>query len=593
MAEPPSFDYRQHLELETPEHVVLDYEIAGVGSRAAAAILDWALVLALAFVVLFSLGLIGSTARLSGGWVGAVLIVVIYAIIWGYFTFFEGLRQGQTPGKRQLGIRTIRDTGHGITFADAAARHLLTPIDMVGMIGIAMIAIHPKGRRLGDLVAGTVVVRDRPVLARSAAPSARGPADATVDLGAPQLDDSEFHLLREFASRAAALPPEVRDRFASQLAARFAERIPTRPADNVEFLAQLHEDETARRRGRFGGRAGSVDGRTTARSVAERMVARKSERWQEFQKLAERVASGGLDQLTARELPDFAARYREVAADLARARTYGADPIVLAQLERLVAAGHSALYRDDRQTWRGIWHFISRECPGAVVRSWRYVAVAYLIFLVPAGAGYALMRDRPALAAEVLPDNVLERAEAGAGRTAKGEGFVHESSSDRPYLAARIITNNIGVAFKCFAAGILFGVGSLFMVAFNGLLLGTVAGYFANAGMSGYLWTFVIGHGVLEISAICFAGAAGLMLGLAIIAPGDLTRSDALTIAGRKAMRLIGTAVVMLLIAGTIEGFVSSSGLSVAGRVAISAGSAVFLMAYLANGARRYPSAPS
>lgn len=592
MPNPPTVDYRQHLELETPEHVVLDYEIAGVGSRAAAAIADSAIVLALVIVAIFGFGVVGPVARLARGWSAALLILVIYLIVWGYFALFEGLRDGQTPGKRWLGIRTIRDTGHGITFADAAARSLLLPIDLLGMIGIVMIAIHPRARRLGDLVAGTVVVRDRPVQARSAAVSARGPITEASDLGMPRLDDAEFQLLREFAGRANALPPAVRDRFAAQLAARFAERNPERPASELEFIVQLHEDELARRRGRFGGRAGSGDGKTSGRSVAERLIARKNGRWNEFQAIAERVARYGLDGLSAEELPDFAARYREMAADLARARVYRADPVVLAQLERLVAAGHSALYRDVRQTWPRIWQFISRDCPGAVVQSWRYVGVAYLIFLIPAGAGFALMRERPALAAELIPDSMLERAEAGAARSAKGQGYVLTSSDFRPVIAVQIIGNNVKVGFYCFAAGIFFGLGSLFMVGYNGLMLGTIAGHFANVGMAAYLWTFVIGHGVLEISAICFAGAAGLMLGLAIIAPGDLSRSDALTLAGRLAMRLVGMVVVMLIIAGLIEGFVSTSGMPVAGRAAISAGSAAFLAIYLANGARRFtPSA--
>jgi len=124
------------------------------------------------------------------------------------------------------------------------------------------------------------------------------------------------------------------------------------------------------------------------------------------------------------------------------------------------------------------------------------------------------------------------------------------------------------------------------VLAYNGLELGAISGHYANVGMLGYLGTFVIGHGVLEISALCFASAAGFLVGLAIIAPGSLTRRDALALAGHRAIRLVVAVVVMLVIAGTIEGFVSSSGLSFAGRAAISGGSAVFLLLYLGNGWR-------
>ncbi len=586
MPEPTPVDYRQHLALETPEHVVLDYEIAGVGSRAAAAIADWLLIMVIIIIGAFGFGLAATTGSVARNWSSVAFGLLVYALQMGYFALFEGLRDGQTPGKRWLGIRTIRETGHGITFADAVARSLLMPFDLLGMIGIILVAVHPRGRRLGDLVAGTVVVRDQPVQVRAAAASARGPVSADSDLGTPQLDDVEFQLVREFVGRAEALPEPVRDRFASQLALRFAERNPERPQDDYEFIRQLHEDELARRRGRFGGRSGSSAGRATGGSIAERLIARKNVRWSEFQALAEQVTSSGLDSLSAAELPDFATRYREVSADLARARVYGADRVVLAQLERLVAAGHSALYRSERQTWVRIWQFVSRDCPAGVLQSWRYVAVSYLVLLVSIGAGYALLRERPALAQELIPDSMLERAEAGAARMSRGEGFVDVSSESRPAVAVRIMMNNIKVSATCFAAGIVFGIGALFMVGYNGLMLGTISGHFANIGMSAYLWTFIVGHGVLELSAICFAGAAGLMLGRALIAPGDLSRGDALTLAGRSALRLVGTATVMLVIAGTIEGMVSTSAMPVNGRIAISAGSGVFLLLYLRNGTK-------
>ena len=582
MTEPARNDYRQHLQLETPEHVMLDYEIAGVGSRVLAALADWLVVFALVLATTLSVGVFRGNSK----WVVALAIAVIYGILWGYFTLFEGLWQGQTPGKWWLGIRVIRDTGHGITLSEAAARNLLLPIDVLGLIGVILIAVDSKGRRLGDLIAGTVVVRDRPMLAPSPArPREESPA-RLEESGTPQLSDDEFHLLREFSGRAPTLPPTVRAGFARRFAERFAARHPERSPDDIVFLEQLYASELARRRGRFGARSAATPGGGSGRSVAERLVARKSERWGEFQGMADRVTRGGLDALAARELPDFAARYREVAADLARARTYRADAAILGQLERLVASGHSALYRSDRQTWGLIWRFISCECPGAIVESWRYVLLAFLLFMVPAAGGYALLRDRPELAPELLPDVMLERAEAGAARTQARMGYVQVPGADRPVMAVSIITNNIKVAFMAFASGAIFGVGSLVVLAYNGLSIGAASGYFANMGMLGYLWTFVVGHGFLELFAIWVAGAAGFMLGRAIIAPGDLPRKDAVVFAGRRAMRMIGAVILFLLVAGTIEGFISSGAWSVQARAMVSGGSVIFLVIYLLNGAR-------
>ena len=314
------------------------------------------------------------------------------------------------------------------------------------------------------------------------------------------------------------------------------------------------------------------------------MVARKRERWEAFQLMADRVNRQGLDSLAAAELPDFAARYREVAADLARARTYRADGNTLARLERLVAAGHNALYRSKRHTLSQLFDFILRQCPAAVVEARGAVALAAGLFLLAAGAGYGLLRERPDLAPELLPDVLLERAEAGRERTEAGLGYVLADRADRPIIASSIITNNLGVAFRCFAGGVFLGVGALIIVAFNGIVIGAVSGHFANQGLLGYLWTFVAGHSVLELFSIWVAGAAGFLLGFAIIAPGELTRGDALVLAGRRAVRMVVAAALLLVIAGIIEGFVSAGEYPLSLRLAVSGASVLLLILYLLNG---------
>jgi uncharacterized membrane protein SpoIIM required for sporulation len=579
-------DFRQHLEIETPEHVVLDYEIAGLGSRALAAILDTLVLTAWTVALVTVFGIVSIE---GSGWVGAVFLLAYFTSIWGYFAFFEGLGRGQTPGKRWLGIRVVRDTGHPITFGAAALRNLLRAADFLPppyLLGGILVAIHPRAKRLGDLVAGTVVVRDRPGEERLSVEQTLRQSDAE-SFGVPELSDEEFRVLREFSERAATLGVDVRARLASRLAEPLVARFPHAPADPLAFLGELYRDELARRRSRFGARGTDRNPIRpgTKGSIAERMVARKQGRWDEFQRIAGRAAQQGLDSFEARELPDFAARYREVAADLARARTYGADPPTQARLERLVAAGHNALYRDDRTTLGRIWTVLARECPAAVVEARRYVLAAFVAFIIPAAAGFILLRDRPALAAELLPDVMLERAEAGVARKEQGKGYVEIEASERPMAASSIITNNIGVAFYCFAGGIFAGVGSLVLLAFNGLSVGAYSAHFANVGLLSYLWTFIIGHGALELFAIWVAGAAGFLLGKTLIAPGDLTRADALVLSGRVAVRMIGVVIVLLFVAGSIEGFVSTGSGGVGLRLAVSGASVGFLILYLTNGA--------
>jgi len=592
-------DYRQHLEVETPEQVVIDFEIAGLGSRTMAAVVDHAIVVGATLALWFVASVL--VRWVDGVFVLPVVLLANFALLWGYFAAFEAWRGGQTPGKRWMGIRVIRDTGHPVTFREAATRNLLRVADFLPppyLLGVVCIALHPRGKRLGDMAAGTVVVRDHPTHAHTADPGADAAAVAddlvASGAGAPQLDDDEFLLLREFVARAESLPVAVREQLATPLARRLADRYPARPSDTVEFLRQAWRDEAARRRGRFAGSRPPVrapgrgaSARRGNAAVMERLTARQTPRWDAFDAMARRAASGGLDALAPDELPDFASRYREVAADLARARTYGADPRIRLRLERLVAAGHNLLYREDRRsTWKRIGRFAAMECPAAVVAAWRVVLLASLSFVLPAAGGYAALREQPALATEVLPSVLLERAEQGRREQEAGRGYAQADAKQRATVASAIITNNLQVAFACFAGGIALGVGSLVSLAFNGLLMGAASAHYHNNGLLAYLWTFVAGHGVLELFAIWCAGAAGFLLGMAVLRPGDYSRRDALVLNTRLAMRLVGMAVILLLVAGAIEGFLSTSALSPAAKVGVSVASAILLASHLAFGAR-------
>ncbi|MGH7498844.1 MAG: RDD family protein, partial [Gemmatimonadales bacterium] len=158
-------DYRQHLEVETPEHVLLDLEIAGVGSRALAAVLDMLILIGAMLAVLVALAILGGYGLTFGRFGEAILLLAGFAAWTGYFILFEGLRGGQTPGKRIAGIRVVMDTGHAVTFGAAAVRNLLRAADILPppyLLGALLVAFHPRAKRLGDMVAGTVVARDRP-----------------------------------------------------------------------------------------------------------------------------------------------------------------------------------------------------------------------------------------------------------------------------------------------------------------------------------------------------------------------------------------------------------------------------------------------
>ncbi len=591
--------FARRLAIETPEHLSLEIELAGPGSRVAAAACDAAIIVAVLLLLSVGLSALAPRTGMQGRWstlVAVLVVLVLFFIAWGYFLAFEALNDGRTPGKRLLGIRVVMDTGHRVTVTAAAVRNLVRVVDaqplVSYLVGFGFVLFHPQNKRLGDIVAGTVVVRDRPEDVRLGGGGGGGAADATaarepVEAGPPELSDEEFRLLDQFLERLdtaqGGLAVALRRRFTADLVARFAPRFPRREPDADVFLVRLHAVELAKRRGRLAARRPDGVGRTSV--AAERFVMRKREGWEAFRALAGRAERAGLKQLGAAAIPAFAAQYREVAADLARGRTYGVDPRVLEYLERVVSAGHNALYGRHTVERVRIGRLLGREFPAAVVAARGFVLAALLTFAVPAVTGYLVIRERPAVAEEVLPGEMIARAREGAAHRAQGVGYAETPSMYLPVVATRIITNNVQVAFFAFAFGITAGIGTVVLLAFNGLFFGAVLGLFANYGLAAWLLTFVAGHGVLELTAIFIAGGAGFRLAGAIIAPGDSTRRDALVLEGRGAVRMIGAAVTLLAIAGTIEGLLSASDAPAAFKYATSALTVVFLFLYYRSGA--------
>jgi len=590
-------DLRQRHGVETPEHVDVHFELAGIGSRLAAALLDLLLMLlALLILALVFDAVVEQTGKTARGWLAALMLLLVFFVVWGYFTLFEALNGGRTPGKQALGIRVVMDTGRPITPAAAVVRNLVRILDTYFvpplLPALLTIFLHRSNKRPGDIAAGTIVVRDRPTdwtLGGGAAlqtGAATQPADEPIEAGPPELSEQEFRLLDRFLGRLNELAPDVQVRITADLVRRFEGRIPRRNADPEAYLVTVFAEEQRKRRSRFAARPQT--GAAGRMSVpAERFVEKKRSGWESFRETAIRMERSGVGALSAGEIPAFAAQYREVAADLARARTYQVDPRVIDYLERVVSAGHNALYRARGKEHTPLLHYILYDFPAAVVASWQYVLLAFLLFTIPAAVGYVMIRERPSLAEEIVPPVMVRRAEQAAERTAEGRGYAEAPGEERPVIAAAIITNNIQVSFGVFVGGMTGGLLTAWLLFANGMMLGLGLGLFKNYNALSYLVTFVVGHGVLELTAIFISAGAGFRLAKALIAPGDRTRKDALVLEGRIAARMLGAVVTLLAIAGTIEGLLSTSDASAVWKYGVSALTVVFLFLYLLSG-RRY-----
>lgn len=578
-------DSDRRVTIETPEHVTIEMELAGFGSRAIAALIDMVLVLALFLLVSLALSLVSKGEETASLWLAAVLIILAFFTPWAYFTCFEGLTGGRTPGKQYVGLRVVTDSGRPITFGAAAIRNLLKLVDMqpVGtfFVGLLFVMFHRHGKRLGDLVAGTIVVRDRVMAATVAGPSP-APVEDEVVVGEPLLTDEEYRFLEQLMERLDSLAADRRLPLMRKFAARIADRVPVGHENLSTGLAAVLDDERRIRQSRFSARRDATSGRTAV--TAERFVASRLEIWEAFRRRAEEVEQRGIGALPGSEVLAFTSAYRAVAADLARARTYGVAPRELQFLERVVSAGHNALYRGQDRPRMPVGRFLLRELPATLYQCRGYVLAAWLVFVIPGIIGFFMLRQQPELAYEILPDVMIDRAETGVAREAAGIGYEETPTLFLPVVASSIIANNVQVAFIAFASGVTAGVGTFVVLAFNGLFFGAILGQFANYGLADWILTFVAGHGVLELFAIFVAGGAGLLLGRAIVAPGDLRRRDALVAHGAPAVRLVGVAVLLLLLAGTIEGLLSASGDPAAFKLAVGAASVGLLALLLVAG---------
>jgi uncharacterized membrane protein SpoIIM required for sporulation len=277
-------------------------------------------------------------------------------------------------------------------------------------------------------------------------------------------------------------------------------------------------------------------------------------------------------RLTTEQHLHFPVLYRQLCSHYALARSRGFSPALVEQLHSLVLRGHPLLYR-----YRGNWlwrtlQFIFTGFPRAVRRNSRYFLVSLLAFLLPAvimGSACYVNED---LLYTVMSESMVVQMEQNYDPANDRPGRSVERSSETDFtMFGYYIRNNIGIGFRTFATGMLFGLGSLFLLIFNGLVIGGVAGHLSRLGYYDTFWPFVSGHGSFELTAIVISGAAGLILGHALLSPGQLTRVQALKKGALNALPLVMGAALMLLFAAFIEAFWSSSTLSISIKYSVAA----------------------
>jgi uncharacterized membrane protein SpoIIM required for sporulation len=306
-----------------------------------------------------------------------------------------------------------------------------------------------------------------------------------------------------------------------------------------------------------------------------RFIDEKKDNWQRLEDLLGLLGASSLRGLSRVEVREFGELYRRTATDLAIARAETRDPKLINYLNSLVIRAHGKIYRADGEGKSIIGRFFSHDLPRAVRDNWVYVFVAFLTDLVFAAIAFGLVFYDSEFVNVLGLESIQARVESG-------DRWWLTLNNANQIGSSVIMANNVLVSFKAFAWGAFFGIGTLYILAYNGLFFGGVLAiaYKVDPVFGAELTEFVVGHGVIEMSCIYLAGAAGMMIGYALIDPGDLTRAQALKKKGIEATRIVIGCALILIVAGLIEGFISPSSLPAAVKYGVGLGTGLLMFAY-------------
>jgi uncharacterized membrane protein SpoIIM required for sporulation len=286
----------------------------------------------------------------------------------------------------------------------------------------------------------------------------------------------------------------------------------------------------------------------------KRWIARREPNWQRLDALLRQVEKKGLKSLKASEIRELASLYRSVSADLARARTQQVGNILVQDLQRLTSRSYTQIYQGSRrQEWQAVREFWRWGFPAVVQKTFGYTAVATAIFFLGVLIAWWFSWQDPAFMSLVVPQELIVKVRD------KGELWMGSIIGMEPLASSSIMINNLTVCFRAVAGGITAGAFTVFVLVYNGLLIGAIATLVGQNNLAYPFWAFVFPHGSLELPAIFLAGGAGLLIARGMLFPGKYTRVEALKFYGYKAAQLVFGIVPMLVIAGTIEGFYSPS----------------------------------
>lgn len=287
---------------------------------------------------------------------------------------------------------------------------------------------------------------------------------------------------------------------------------------------------------------------------ASRFRAAHESDWERLDGLVTRMEKRSIRALSDDDILALPLLYRTTLSSLAVARDTSLDRALVTYLEQLTTRAYFQIYGVQTSVWRQIGHFFARGWPEAVQGLWRETLVCVLLTLASAVVAFLLVRSDPTWFFGIIPESLAGGRDPSASTEALRRTLYDRQNDMLATFAAYLFTHNSQVAIFAFALGFAFAVPTILLILYNGLMLGAFFAVFAAKGLAFNLGGWLAIHGTTELFAINIAGAAGMRIGMAIAFPGRDTRTESAVRAGRSAAIAMGGTVLMLAVAGLLEG---------------------------------------
>ncbi len=317
---------------------------------------------------------------------------------------------------------------------------------------------------------------------------------------------------------------------------------------------------------------------TQAKTQSERFVFAKKENWYRLKDMVMKMSRSSAGSLSEDEIKNFPGLYRLACTDLSEAKMLKLSPDVIEYLNHIVGQAHKCLYGFPALKLSGIKTFLAKELPMVVRKNWQFVLISALLFLIPYFVSFFIVMSKPELAAVVVNKNLLTQMENSYKQPITDERGLSEGL----FGASFYIQNNVTIAFLSFATGVLLGLGTIYFLVYNGIVLGTIIGYIVGIGYGKNIGTFVLAHSAMELTGLILSGACGLLLGYSIIKSTKFFRKDHIRLQRNRLLTLIMASVFTLFIAAFIEGLISPRPISLTVRISVALISTLALIIYFA-----------